>query len=183
MGPCRTFSVSPNIHDKSAYLPEANVPIIAMEDGSFTYKFMLLKINSSSSGDQLNNQSLIVKAYTPPLGSFSTAVVSNLSKRTSESMPCCSKHGPTAMIDPHHLLDSWKASNHTTHCSWPGVQCDHIGQVMALDLSSRNISSPFPSHVTNLRALRLLNVSNNFFNGSFPSDISNLRNLATCISF
>jgi len=127
MGPCRTFSVSPNIHDKSSYSPEANVPIIDMEDGSFTCKFMLLKINSSSSGDQLNNQSLIVKAYTPPLGSFSTAVVSNLSKRISESTPCCSKHGPAAMIDPHHLLDSWKASNHTTHCSWPGVQCDHIG--------------------------------------------------------
>ena len=25
MGPCRTFSVSPNIHDKSADSPEANV--------------------------------------------------------------------------------------------------------------------------------------------------------------
>jgi len=82
-----------------------------------------------------------------------------------------------SMADPNRLLDDWSTSNHSNHCSWTGVKCDHIGRVMALDLSSMNITGPFPSQLTYLPTLRLLNVSNNFLDGSFPSNISKLRNL------
>eukprot|EP00253_Pinus_taeda_P011287 PITA_11287 len=81
------------------------------------------------------------------------------------------------MADSSHLLDSWSVSNHTTYCSWAGVQCDHVGQVVALHLSYMSISGPFPTEVTNLQALRFLNISNNFLTGSLPSNISKLKNL------
>ena len=83
----------------------------------------------------------------------------------------------TATADPNHLLNNWNAFNHTTYCSWTGVQCDHVGRVVALELSNMSMSGPFPTQVTNLQALRLLNISNNFLTGSIPSNISKLKNL------
>jgi len=82
-----------------------------------------------------------------------------------------------AMVVPNHLLDSWRSSNYTAHCSWTGVQCDHMDRVVALNLCRMNISGSFPSQVTDLPALRLLNVSHNILDGSLPSNISKLRNL------
>eukprot|EP01018_Ginkgo_biloba_P023838 Gb_27191 [translate_table: standard] len=74
-------------------------------------------------------------------------------------------------------LQGWVASNYTNYCSWTGVRCDCFDRVVELDLSNMNFSCPVPSEITNLSALRSLNISNNMFNGSLPANISKLKNL------
>lgn len=103
----------------------------------------------------------------------------------SSALPNSSFHGDArvlilikaSMADPKPLLDNWSTSDHSSHCSWTGVKCDHIGRVVTLDLSGMNISGSFPTQLANLPALRFLNISNNCLNGSLSSNLSKLRNL------
>ena len=76
-----------------------------------------------------------------------------------------------AMVGNNNALHSWRASDNNTHCLWTGVQCDRLGRVVYLHLSNSKLSGQFPGDVTNLPALRLLDVSSNILNGSLPSYI------------
>ncbi|KAI4330216.1 hypothetical protein MLD38_028517 [Melastoma candidum] len=78
----------------------------------------------------------------------------------------------SVVSDPSSSLSPWappSPSNSTAHCSWPFVSCDPLrSRVTSLDLSSLNLSSPFPLNLNLLPHLTYLNLSNNVFNGTLP---------------
>ncbi|XP_008440463.2 leucine-rich repeat receptor-like serine/threonine-protein kinase BAM1 [Cucumis melo] len=103
--------------------------------------------------------------------------------------------------DPHSSLSSWNPAAVATHCSWLGVTCDSHRHVVALDLSSLDLTATLSPHIASLRfltnvsfglnkfsggippeiaslsSLQLLNLSSNVLNGSIPSEFSRLKNL------
>ncbi|KAL5703959.1 non-specific serine/threonine protein kinase [Ranunculus cassubicifolius] len=96
-------------------------------------------------------------------------------------------------------LQNWNES--TSHCTWTGVSCDINRRVVALDLTSLNLtgilspdigylrnlvnlsvaanslSGHIPAEISLISVLKYLNLSNNIFNGTFPSELSKLKNL------
>ncbi|KAM4077498.1 hypothetical protein ACJW30_12G142400 [Castanea mollissima] len=110
-------------------------------------------------------------------------------------------------VDPLDSLQNWKlpdyaAGGNATHCNWTGVWCNSNGAVEKLDLSHLNLSgsisddlqwlksltslnlsyndfSSFPNSISNLTALKSLDVSQNSFIGNFPGGLGRLSGLTT----
>ncbi|KAK9016535.1 hypothetical protein V6N11_079031 [Hibiscus sabdariffa] len=79
--------------------------------------------------------------------------------------------------DPHNLLaTNWSTS--TSVCSWIGVTCgSRHHRVIALDLSSMDLTGTIPSQLGNLSFLVSLNIRQNSFHGSLPTELTNLHRL------
>lgn len=79
--------------------------------------------------------------------------------------------------DPDGVLSNWNP-NDGSPCEWHGVFCDSAtGSVTSLDLSSSNISGPFPFVVCLLENLKFISLYDNFINSTIPED-----GLAACQS-
>lgn len=66
--------------------------------------------------------------------------------------------------------------NNSDYCSWRGVGCGNHSMVVKLDLSRANLRGNV-TLVSQLKALRLLDLSNNYFNGFIPPAFGNLSDL------
>ncbi|KAK6941832.1 Leucine-rich repeat [Dillenia turbinata] len=72
---------------------------------------------------------------------------------------------------------SWWGSNNSDFCSWIGIRCSlDQSTVEMLDLSHRELRGNV-TPVSQLRALKWLDLSNNFLHGSIPSAFGNLSEL------
>ena len=60
---------------------------------------------------------------------------------------------------------------------WYGVEIDHNGQVIELDLSENQLSGPIPAVIGNLTNLESLNLRLNQLSGRIPPELGNLTNL------
>ncbi|EPS73267.1 hypothetical protein M569_01488 [Genlisea aurea] len=79
--------------------------------------------------------------------------------------------------DPNGVFADWNAADESP-CRWNGVVCDNAtGAVVSLDLSSSNISGPFPSVLCNLDRLAFVSLFDNFVNSSLTES-----SLAACRS-
>ncbi|KAJ4839708.1 hypothetical protein Tsubulata_012688 [Turnera subulata] len=86
-------------------------------------------------------------------------------------------HVKLSLSDPDSALSSW-SDRDATPCSWFGVSCDGAtGAVTSLDLSSTNISGPFPLFLCRLKSLAFLSLNNNYINSTLPPDISTCQSL------
>ena len=110
------------------------------------------------------------------------------------------------LVDSLRKLSDWKYTVNglsVSPCSWNGFTCNNKSRVVALDLSSKNLtgtfsesqevqllthilsfsirdnqfSGPLPEVIFRLSSLRNLDISYNYFNGSFPVGVSGLKNL------
>ncbi|KAK8972107.1 hypothetical protein V6N11_061915 [Hibiscus sabdariffa] len=79
--------------------------------------------------------------------------------------------------DPHHLLaTNWSTS--TSVCNWIGVTCGfRHHRVIALDLSSMDLTGTIPSQLGNLSFLHSFSICHNSFHGSLPTELTNLHRL------
>jgi Leucine-rich repeat (LRR) protein len=67
--------------------------------------------------------------------------------------------------------------NNSDYCSWPGIGCgSNLSMVERLDLSRRNLQGN-ATLISELKALKWLDLSNNDFHGSIPSAFGNLSEL------
>ncbi|KAL6639535.1 hypothetical protein ACP70R_023265 [Stipagrostis hirtigluma subsp. patula] len=83
-----------------------------------------------------------------------------------------------AKISSHFgVLASWNQS--TNYCSWEGVICgkQNRWRVVALDLSSQELTGTISPTVSNLTFLRSLNLSFNSLRGDIPTSIGSLSRL------
>ncbi|XP_042053499.1 leucine-rich repeat receptor-like protein kinase TDR [Salvia splendens] len=84
--------------------------------------------------------------------------------------------------DPHNTFRDWDGSTAApgSWCSWSGVQCNRkTSQVIALDLSGRNLSGAVSPDIRHLLHLHHLNLSRNSLDGPLPTPIFELPNLRT----
>ncbi|XP_062167304.1 leucine-rich repeat receptor-like tyrosine-protein kinase PXC3 [Alnus glutinosa] len=73
-------------------------------------------------------------------------------------------------------VPGWGVDN-SSYCSWPGIACSsNLSMVERLDLSRRNLQGN-TTLITELKALKWLDLSNNDFHGSIPSAFGNLSEL------
>ncbi|KAK9016537.1 hypothetical protein V6N11_079033 [Hibiscus sabdariffa] len=79
--------------------------------------------------------------------------------------------------DPHNFLaTNWSSS--TSVCNWIGVTCgSRHHRVIALNLSSMDLTGTIPSQLGNLSFLASLNIHHNSFHGSLPFELTNLHRL------
>ncbi|KAI4385265.1 hypothetical protein MLD38_003312 [Melastoma candidum] len=114
----------------------------------------------------------------PPPFIFLLLLLLFSSSAASSSAPAAEQRALLALkssvvSDSSSSLSPWtppSPANSTAHCSWPFVSCDPLRhRVTSLDLSSLNLSSPFPPSLSLLPHLAFLNLSNNLFDGSLPS--------------
>ncbi|KAK8503627.1 hypothetical protein V6N12_024799 [Hibiscus sabdariffa] len=80
----------------------------------------------------------------------------------------------------HDPLDisttNWSVS--TSVCNWIGVTCgSRHHRVIALNLSSMDLTGTLPSQLGNLSFLISLNIRHNSFHGSIPTEFVNLHRL------
>ncbi|KAF2911341.1 hypothetical protein DAI22_11g170900 [Oryza sativa Japonica Group] len=82
-----------------------------------------------------------------------------------------------SMLLSDGFLASWNASSH--YCSWPGVVCGgrHPERVVALQMSSFNLSGRISPSLGNLSLLRELELGDNQFTGDIPPEIGQLTRL------
>jgi Leucine-rich repeat (LRR) protein len=66
-------------------------------------------------------------------------------------------------------------------CEWEGVECNDESRVIALNLSSNNVTGALPSSIRYLKYLVGLNFFNNTIYGTIPSTIGELSHLETLI--
>ncbi|KAA8543424.1 hypothetical protein F0562_021081 [Nyssa sinensis] len=83
------------------------------------------------------------------------------------------------LIDPLDQLQDWKlpnngVGNNPVHCNWTGVWCNSNGAVEKLDLSHMNLSGSVSDDIQRLRSLTSLNLCCNGFSSPLPKSISNL---------
>ncbi|KAL0305699.1 UNVERIFIED_CONTAM: Receptor-like protein kinase HSL1 [Sesamum radiatum] len=72
--------------------------------------------------------------------------------------------------DPNGVLSGWNPGDDTP-CKWNGVVCDSAtGSVVSLDLSSSNLSGPFPSILCRLKSLSFISLYDNFINSTLVED-------------
>ncbi|KAL1560277.1 Serine/threonine-protein kinase hsl1 [Salvia divinorum] len=72
--------------------------------------------------------------------------------------------------DPNSVLATWNPSD-ATPCKWTGVVCDPATHsVVSLDLSSSNLSGPFPSILCRLKNLISISFYDNFVNSTLRAD-------------
>ncbi|XP_077212453.1 uncharacterized protein LOC143847492 [Tasmannia lanceolata] len=79
------------------------------------------------------------------------------------------------LSDPSGILSDWNPRD-STPCNWTGIKCDSFS-VTSLNLTSSNLSGPFPSLLCHLTNLTFISLSDNYINSSLPSDISTCQNL------
>ncbi|KAK4272525.1 hypothetical protein QN277_021070 [Acacia crassicarpa] len=72
-------------------------------------------------------------------------------------------------------VQRWDANN-SSYCSWQGVSCNDRSMVVKLDLSHANLRGNV-TLVSQLKALRQLDLSNNNFHGYIPPAFGNLSDL------
>ncbi|CAM8944929.1 unnamed protein product [Rhodiola kirilowii] len=100
------------------------------------------------------------------------------------------------------MLPTWdsSSSNHTSVCSWAGIQCDDLNHVISLDLTDMNLGGSISSssllaltsltrlslagnnftgtiEISHFADLQWLNISNNQFSGGMDWNYSTLPNL------
>lgn len=79
--------------------------------------------------------------------------------------------------DPNAVLSDWNPADDTP-CKWNGVVCDPTASsVVSLDLSSSNLSGPFPSVLCRLNSLSFISFYDNFINSTVSDD-----DLASCLA-
>ncbi|KAK4485268.1 hypothetical protein RD792_007900 [Penstemon davidsonii] len=79
--------------------------------------------------------------------------------------------------DPNNVLSNWNSTDDTP-CKWNGVVCDSTSSVTSLDLSSSNLSGPFPSILCRLKSLTFISLYDNFINSTLSeSDLAMCRSL------
>lgn len=66
--------------------------------------------------------------------------------------------------------------NHSDYCSWPGVGCSNTTMVERIDLSGLELQGNI-TPISQLRALKWLDLSSNNFRGSIPQAFGNLSEL------
>ncbi|TYJ12031.1 hypothetical protein E1A91_A11G320100v1 [Gossypium mustelinum] len=79
--------------------------------------------------------------------------------------------------DPHNLLTiNWSTS--TSVCNWIGITCGSKHQrVVALNLSSMDLTGTIPSELGSLSFLEWLDIHHNSFHDSLPIELTNLHRL------
>ncbi|KAI9101462.1 hypothetical protein K1719_023944 [Acacia pycnantha] len=96
----------------------------------------------------------------------------------------------SSLIDPHSTLHDWNHSSSSSNnsspdpphvwCSWSGITCHaRTSQIIAIDLSQRNLSGSISPQIRFLTSLNHLNLSWNDFNGIFPPVVFELSELRT----
>ncbi|XP_074269892.1 uncharacterized protein LOC141592903 [Silene latifolia] len=82
-----------------------------------------------------------------------------------------------SLSDPTHIFSTWNPRDDTP-CNWTGITCSQTqpGSVTSIDLTSSDLSGPFPLILCRLHSLTTLILYDNFINSSLPMDIS------TCLS-
>ncbi len=75
-------------------------------------------------------------------------------------------------------IDDIDFNDRGTECSWFGVWCNSVPQIVTIDLESNNLVGTVPLELGNLSALRTLNLSFNEFTGPIPTEIGFLSQLA-----
>ncbi|PWA74315.1 protein kinase-like domain-containing protein [Artemisia annua] len=82
-------------------------------------------------------------------------------------------------IDPKLVLSNWNAT--TEVCSFYGIDCNDGNRVTTMKLVGTKLVGPFSPVITNLTALRTIDLSDNELYGSIPHGISSLRNLESLL--
>ncbi|KAK2377453.1 receptor protein kinase [Trifolium repens] len=77
---------------------------------------------------------------------------------------------------PNPIRSSWNASD-SNPCSWFGVQCDHIHNVISINLTRIRISGQLGPEIGNLDHLQTLVLLGNGFSGTIPSSLGNCSKL------
>lgn len=75
------------------------------------------------------------------------------------------------------VTDGWMSSN--MECTWKGVSCNRLGEVIGIDLYNNNVSGNLGTDFTQLTALTALYLSENGMNGSIPSEVGGLADLSS----
>ncbi|KAJ6339204.1 hypothetical protein OIU77_007207 [Salix suchowensis] len=70
------------------------------------------------------------------------------------------------------VLSSWNITSH--HCTWAGVSC-HLGRVVSLILSTRDLRGRLHPSLFSLSSLTILDLSYNLIAGEIPRQISSLE--------
>ncbi|KAH7543338.1 hypothetical protein FEM48_Zijuj02G0173700 [Ziziphus jujuba var. spinosa] len=87
------------------------------------------------------------------------------------------------LVDPMNVLKDWKMpskaveNGSVVHCNWTGVMCNTKGFVEKLDLSRMNLSGHVSDQIQSLSGLSFLNICCNGFSSSLPKSLSNLTAL------
>ncbi|KAL7126742.1 hypothetical protein ABFS83_14G207600 [Erythranthe nasuta] len=85
----------------------------------------------------------------------------------------------STLIDPLDNLKDWKLQS-PEYCSWRGVQCSsNNGLIETLDLSHMNLSGKITDEIQQLQTLTSLNLCCNQFSLPLPKSLSNLTALRT----
>ncbi|KAL6210775.1 hypothetical protein ACLB2K_016007 [Fragaria x ananassa] len=79
------------------------------------------------------------------------------------------------LLDPLGSLKNWKAES--DHCKWTGVWCNTDGHVEKLDLSHMNLSGSVSGDIQWLKSLTTLNLCCSAFSSALPKSMSNLTAL------
>ncbi|OIT02848.1 PREDICTED: MDIS1-interacting receptor like kinase 1 [Nicotiana attenuata] len=88
-----------------------------------------------------------------------------------------------SLIDPLDQLRDWTvpknaaAGNVSVPCSWKGVECNSKGAVEKLDLSHMNLTGKVSDDIQKLKSLTSLNLCCNDFSSPLPRTLSNLTAL------
>ncbi|GMI73073.1 hypothetical protein like AT2G24130 [Hibiscus trionum] len=86
----------------------------------------------------------------------------------------------SVLVDPKSTLENWGDDVHV--CNFTGVTCNtQHHRVTEIDLSSSGLVARISPFLSNLTALRLLNLYENHFFGTIPPEISSLRRLRTLV--
>ena len=79
-------------------------------------------------------------------------------------------------INQELRVPGWGDANNSNYCTWQGVSCGNHSMVEGLDLSHRNLRGNV-TLMSELKALKRLDLSNNNFDGSIPPAFGNLSDL------
>ncbi|KAK7378166.1 hypothetical protein VNO80_03603 [Phaseolus coccineus] len=79
-------------------------------------------------------------------------------------------------INQELRVPGWGDANNSDYCSWQGVNCGNHSMVESLDLSHRNLRGNV-TLMSELKALKRLDLSNNNFDGLIPRAFGNLSDL------